>query len=114
MFYRAIAKRNDGADLTSRDSSLIATRYATLGFPAFTVAKDQQTMRTGFVVWFNKFRGYGFIRPEEGGKDIFVHISEVERAGLSTLIDGQKLNYELISVLGKSAAADLKLAHPAV
>ena len=69
-------------------------------------------MRTGFVVWFNKFKGYGFIRPEGGGRDIFVHISEVERAGLPTLFEGQKISYELVSVLGKDAAADLKLARP--
>jgi CspA family cold shock protein len=52
-------------------------------------------MATGTVKWFNATKGFGFIEPENGGKDIFVHISAVERAGLSTLSDGQKVSYEL-------------------
>ena len=52
-------------------------------------------MATGTVKWFNATRGFGFIEPENGGKDIFVHISAVERAGMSTLSDGQKISYEL-------------------
>ena len=52
-------------------------------------------MPTGTVKWFNPVKGYGFITPEDGGKDAFVHISAVERAGLSTLREGQKVEYEL-------------------
>lgn len=52
-------------------------------------------MATGTVKWFNAQKGYGFIQPDDGGKDVFVHISAVERAGLSDLRDGQKLSYEL-------------------
>ena len=52
-------------------------------------------MATGTVKWFNAQKGYGFIQPDDGGKDVFVHISAVERAGLSDLRDGQKLGYEL-------------------
>ena len=52
-------------------------------------------MPTGTVKWFNPTKGYGFIAPDDGGKDIFVHISAVERAGLTTLSDNQKVSYEL-------------------
>ncbi len=54
-------------------------------------------MTTGTVKWFNPAKGFGFIEPEDGGKDAFVHISAVERAGLDTLRDGQKVQYELVS-----------------
>ena len=52
-------------------------------------------MATGTVKWFNSTKGFGFIQPDGGGQDVFVHISAVERAGLSTLVDGQKINYEI-------------------
>ena len=52
-------------------------------------------MATGTVKWFNPSKGYGFIAPQDGGKDVFVHISAVERAGMDNLNEGQKLNYEL-------------------
>ncbi len=68
-------------------------------------------MANGTVKWFNAQKGYGFIQPEDGGADVFVHISAVERAGLSTLNDGQKLSFELQRdpKKGKSSAVDLKL-----
>lgn len=53
-------------------------------------------MQTGVVKWFNVEKGYGFIAPEDGGNDVFVHISAVERAGLSSLAEGQKIGYELL------------------
>ncbi|TIT83349.1 MAG: cold-shock protein, partial [Mesorhizobium sp.] len=52
-------------------------------------------MATGTVKWFNSTKGYGFIQPDAGGPDVFVHISAAERSGLSTLADGQKVNYEI-------------------
>ncbi|MBH64061.1 MAG: cold-shock protein [Alphaproteobacteria bacterium] len=68
-------------------------------------------MPTGTVKWFNPAKGYGFIEPEDGGKDAFVHISAVERAGLNTLQEGQKVSYELQPGRdGKSSAEDLALA----
>ncbi|TIU03120.1 MAG: cold-shock protein, partial [Mesorhizobium sp.] len=52
-------------------------------------------MATGTVKWFNSTKGFGFIQPDSGGADVFVHISAVERAGLSTLVEGQKINFEI-------------------
>ncbi len=67
-------------------------------------------MATGTVKWFNTTKGYGFIAPDDGGKDVFVHISAVERAGLKSLNDNQKISYELQSGRdGRSSASDLKL-----
>ncbi|APX88934.1 cold-shock protein [Brevirhabdus pacifica] len=66
-------------------------------------------MPTGTVKWFNTTKGYGFIAPDDGGKDVFVHISAVERSGLSGLADDQKISYELEEGRdGRQLAADLK------
>ncbi len=66
-------------------------------------------MATGTVKWFNSTKGYGFIAPETGGPDVFVHISAVEQAGLSSLNDGQKVEFEVVKDKGKQSAANLKL-----
>ncbi len=67
-------------------------------------------MATGTVKWFNTTKGYGFIAPDDGGTDVFVHISAVERAGLKSLADNQKVYYEMQSGRdGRSSAGDLKL-----
>ena len=66
-------------------------------------------MATGTVKWFNNRKGYGFIAPDEGEQDIFVHISAVRQAGLRTLRDGAKVNYELMTEKGKTVAGNLKL-----
>ena len=58
--------------------------------------------------WFNTQKGYGFIQPDDGGKDVFVHISAVQRAGLQTLNEGQKLSFDIATERGKAAAANLK------
>ena len=66
-------------------------------------------MAQGTVKWFNSEKGYGFIAPDEGGGDVFVHISAVERAGLRSLSDGQKVSFELeTSRSGKTSAVDLQ------
>ena len=67
-------------------------------------------MTTGKVKWFNPTKGYGFITPDEGGSDVFVHISAVEAAGLRGLDEGQSVSYELASQKGKTSAVNLKLA----
>jgi CspA family cold shock protein len=67
-------------------------------------------MAVGTVKWFNPQKGFGFIQPVDGGKDVFVHISAVERAGLGTLNEGQKVRYEVITERGKQAADKLQLA----
>ena len=67
-------------------------------------------MATGTVKWFNSNKGFGFIEPEDGSTDVFVHISAVERAGLDSLNDGQKVSYEVqAGQNGKSSAEELKL-----
>jgi CspA family cold shock protein len=67
-------------------------------------------MSTGIVKWFSNQKGFGFIQPEDGGKDVFIHISAVERAGMSTLNEGQKLSYDLVADrrTGKSSADNLR------
>jgi CspA family cold shock protein len=73
--------------------------------------KDTQ-MNTGTVKWFNATKGFGFIQPDNGGPDVFVHISAVERAGMTTLNEGQKISYEVLADrrTGKSAAGNLRAA----
>ncbi len=65
-------------------------------------------MAIGTVKWFNPVKGFGFIQPEDGSRDVFVHISAVERAGLGTLAEGQRVSYNVVEERGKQAAADLK------
>jgi CspA family cold shock protein len=66
-------------------------------------------MASGTVKWFNAQKGFGFIQPDSGGKDVFVHISAVERAGLQGLQDGQKISYDVVNERGKDAATNLKV-----
>ena len=65
-------------------------------------------MATGTVKWFNPNKGFGFIEPEDGTKDVFIHVSEVERSGLKTLVEGQKVSYDVVQERGKDAAGNLK------
>ena len=69
-------------------------------------------MTTGTVKWFNSQKGFGFIQPEDGSKDVFVHISAVERAGLRALNEGQKVSYDVVAdrKTGKSSADNLRTA----
>jgi CspA family cold shock protein len=75
-----------------------------------TLLLEEMTMTTGTVKFFNIDRGYGFIEPEDGSKDAFVHISAIERAGLSSLSEGQKVSYEVQPGRdGKSSAENLSI-----
>ena len=68
-------------------------------------------MSVGTVKWFNASKGYGFIEPTDGGKDVFIHISALEKAGIASLNEGQKIQFEIVSGQnGKSSAEDVKLA----
>ena len=69
-------------------------------------------MATGTVKWFNDQKGYGFIQPDDGGKDVFVHISAVQQAGMHSLAEGQKISYEIITDKrsGKASAGNLQAA----
>jgi CspA family cold shock protein len=70
--------------------------------------RSSDDMSNGTVKWFNSTKGFGFIQPDDGGKDVFVHISAVERAGLGSLNEGQKVAFELQSERGRTAAVNLK------
>jgi CspA family cold shock protein len=69
----------------------------------------RRVMAKGTVKWFNATKGFGFIQPSSGGKDVFVHISAVEKAGLSTLNEGQTVEYEEVANRGKTSAENLKV-----
>jgi CspA family cold shock protein len=70
---------------------------------------ESADMATGTVKWFNGQRGYGFIQPDGGGKDVFVHLSAVEKAGMDGLPDGAKISYDMITDRGKESAGNLLL-----
>lgn len=67
-------------------------------------------MAVGTVKWFNLTKGYGFISPEDGGADVFVHVTAVQRAGMQALMEGQRISYEVVRDRGKLAAANLSAA----
>jgi CspA family cold shock protein len=78
-------------------------------FKLGSLLKQEADVATGIVKWFNPTKGYGFIQPDNGGKDVFVHISAVEKAGLSSLNEGAKVSYEEISNKGKTSAETLRV-----
>jgi cold shock protein len=88
-----------------------ARGYASQGFRAKvrSLLIRRSIVAKGTVKWFNPTKGYGFIQPSGGGKDVFVHISAVERAGLSTLNEGQTVEFEEVSNRGKTSAENLKV-----
>ena len=77
---------------------------------ATIVFQGERNVATGTVKWFNATKGFGFIQPDDGGKDVFVHISAVERAGLSNLNEGAKVSYEEKDNRGKTSAENLRVA----
>jgi len=66
-------------------------------------------MATGTVKWFNTQKGYGFIQPADGSRDVFVHITALQRAGLTNLVEGQHVTYELVTERGKTSAGNLQV-----
>jgi CspA family cold shock protein len=99
-------------------SSAAYTAYRSLAGPAGLrgpfvryrfYSRGDYKMAKGTVKWFNATKGFGFIQPSSGGKDVFVHISAVEKAGLSTLNEGQTVEYEEVANRGKTSAENLKV-----
>ena len=85
-------------------------RWATLALMVVSiVSKGSADVATGTVKWFNSTKGFGFIQPDSGGKDVFVHISAVEKAGLSNLNEGAKVSYEEVANRGKTSAENLRV-----
>jgi len=98
-------------DLLHKTSIQSGRPYWAGAFSSSTILRIA-SMTTGTVKWFNPDKGYGFIQPDDGGKDVFVHISAVEQSGLRNLQEGQKIAYEVIADkrTGKSAAGNLRAA----
>jgi CspA family cold shock protein len=109
-----ISGRSTRADLCVCQRLSPKSRYKRLNYGLVTnVANAEELeMATGTVKWFNATKGFGFIQPDAGGADVFVHISAVQRAGLTTLADGQKVNFEIEQDrrTGKSSAGSLSTA----
>jgi len=76
--------------------------------PAGGMARERR-MATGTVKWFNQQKGYGFIQPQDGGKDVFVHITALQAAGLHNLNEGQRVSYDVMMERGKAAASNIKV-----
>jgi len=103
---------NEAPERTS-SSKQIAITFCKISFCRFLLyALKGFTMTTGTVKWFNSTKGFGFIQPDDGGADAFVHISAVERAGMREIVEGQKLGYELErdAKSGKMSACNLQAA----
>tara|TARA_R110002110_G_scaffold88766_6_gene231236 strand:+ start:609 stop:983 length:375 start_codon:yes stop_codon:yes gene_type:complete len=94
---------------TFQNQVVICPRDGSVVISVRKYAKETN-MATGTVKWFNGQKGYGFIQPSDGGRDVFVHISAVERAGMTSLNEGQTINYELVTEKGKTSAANLSVA----
>lgn len=92
-----------------RDRAIVARERYTTALQSAHLEKDT-TMAKGTVKWFNSQKGFGFIQPDDGSKDVFVHITAVERAGMSGLNEGQKVTYDVATERGKSAAVNLQNA----
>ena len=91
------------------NSITVERGLAILGGTTNVPAKWSADVATGTVKWFNPAKGYGFIQPDTGGKDVFVHISAVEKAGLGSLNEGAKVSYEVVANRGKESAENLRV-----
>jgi CspA family cold shock protein len=99
------------SDVCQREAGLDAGEDASphKGRAINAMEVKEYSMANGTVKWFNPTKGFGFIQPDQGGADVFVHISAVERAGIAFLNEGQRISYELATNKGKTSAANLKL-----
>ena len=84
-------------------------RISVTNIARFRIDWGDKDVAVGTVKWFNATKGYGFIQPDNGGKDVFVHISAVEKAGLSSLNEGAKVSYEVVANRGKESAENLRV-----
>src|ERR1700730_5280763 len=98
-----------GCSASSQNSDDPTRDVRAIGFSQ-GVQRKEATMATGTVKFFNTQKGFGFIQPSDGSKDVFVHISAVERAGMRTLGEGQKVSYDVVTERGKQAAGNLQAA----
>jgi CspA family cold shock protein len=94
---------------SDRPPPLVSNTAGDLLFALHGSEKKEIDMPTGTVKWFNVEKGFGFIAPQDGGNDVFVHITAVQAAGLSTLNDGQRVTYDLITERGRQAASKLRV-----
>jgi cold shock protein len=76
----------------------------------YAIVDGETDMAMGTVKWFNATKGYGFIQPDGGGKDVFVHISAVEKAGYNSLAEGAKVSFEVVANRGKESAENLRIS----
>jgi CspA family cold shock protein len=93
----------------SSHTSHAFSRSQRCGGWVFAFSSEEKIMSVGTVKFFNTSKGFGFIRPDDGSKDVYVHVSTIEKAGLSVLSEGQKVSFEVANTTGKDAAVDLKL-----
>jgi CspA family cold shock protein len=111
VFYACLVQCSFGAlfkTTLESDGRLCGSRK--VKYAHFMRFLKEAHMAEGTVKWFNAQKGFGFIEPTSGGKDVFLHISAVERAGLSTVNEGQKVTYDVVNERGKDAASNLKVA----
>src|SRR5215204_6482171 len=99
----SVQKRTEGSSLQRASTERLLTADQMPSVVAHALSRTR-LMATGTVKWFNAQKGFGFIQPDNGGKDVFVHISAVERAGLRDLQEGQKITYDVQVERGKEAA----------
>ena len=97
-------------DTSRKSQSCRGLRCARAVTYCLVLPTEEATLAIGTVKWFNPTKGFGFIVPSDGSKDVFVHISAVQRAGMQTLNEGQKVNYELATERGRTAAVNIKAA----
>ena len=107
-FGRRLASLHPSRVLSVKSSQGSVVQY--VAHPRGALTEFDAAMAMGTVKWFNTTKGFGFIMPQDGGKDVFVHITAVQAAGLRGLDENQKVSYDVVMERGKAAASNLKLA----